>query len=78
MFKMDNSGDFIQWLGPKISIKILTHLDDPSDVVRVSAVSRLWNQLGRLLVLFISFSVIIRLCLSASLTQVNYMLFTKI
>lgn len=49
MPKMDNSGDFIYWLGPDMSIKILTHLDDPSDLVRVSAVSRLWHRFGKLL-----------------------------
>lgn len=49
MRKMENGGDFIQWLGPDMSIQILTHLDDPSDIVRVSAVSRLWHQFGRLL-----------------------------
>ncbi|KAF3433026.1 hypothetical protein FNV43_RR24128 [Rhamnella rubrinervis] len=44
MRKMDSGCDFIQWLGPDMSIQILEHLDDPSDIVRVSAVSRLWHQ----------------------------------
>ncbi|XP_060675899.1 F-box protein At4g00755 isoform X2 [Ziziphus jujuba] len=44
MPKMDNSCDFIYWLSPDMSIEILTHLDDPSDLVRVSAVSRLWHR----------------------------------
>lgn len=44
MPKMDNSVDFIYWLGTDLSTKILTHLDDPSDIVRVSSVSRLWRQ----------------------------------
>uniref|UniRef100_A0A803PS45 F-box domain-containing protein n=1 Tax=Cannabis sativa TaxID=3483 RepID=A0A803PS45_CANSA len=44
MPKVDNSGDFIFWFAEEISIKILTYLDDPSDVVRVSSVSKLWRQ----------------------------------
>lgn len=39
-----DSADFIQWLGLDISIKILNYLDDPSDFVRISAVSRSWRQ----------------------------------
>lgn len=34
--------DFIQCLGPDLSIKILTSLDDRCDLVRVSAVSKSW------------------------------------
>ncbi|KAF4400788.1 hypothetical protein G4B88_001343 [Cannabis sativa] len=44
MPKVDNSGDFIFWFAEEISMKILTNLDDPSDVVRVSSVSKLWRQ----------------------------------
>ncbi|XP_059451670.1 F-box protein At4g00755-like [Corylus avellana] len=44
MPKMDNGRDFIQWLGPDMSIKILTHLDDPSDLVRASSVSSSWHR----------------------------------
>lgn len=42
MPKGENNGDFIYWLGTDISTEILTHLDDPSDLVRVSSVSRPW------------------------------------
>jgi len=38
--------DFIQWLGPDLSTKVLTYLDDPSDLVRVCAVSRSWYRFG--------------------------------
>lgn len=58
MPKMDNSGDFIQWLGPDMSIQVLSNLDDPSDIVRVSVVSRLWHQFGRLCGLYISCSLV--------------------
>ncbi|XP_045815478.1 F-box protein At4g00755-like [Trifolium pratense] len=36
--------DFIQWLGPDMSIKVLSYLDHPCDLVRVSSVSRSWNR----------------------------------
>ncbi|CAK9136809.1 unnamed protein product [Ilex paraguariensis] len=41
---MEGCGDFIKWLGPDVSIKILMCLEDPSDVVRVCAVSSSWRQ----------------------------------
>ncbi|XVF09812.1 hypothetical protein REPUB_Repub07fG0128500 [Reevesia pubescens] len=41
---MDNCGDFIQLLGPDMSMKILMHLDNPVDLVRVCLVSRSWRQ----------------------------------
>ncbi|XP_024028680.1 F-box protein At4g00755 isoform X1 [Morus notabilis] len=44
MPKADKNADFIYWLGTDISTKILTHLDDPADLVRVSSVSRLWHR----------------------------------
>ncbi|XP_028769086.1 F-box protein At4g00755 isoform X1 [Neltuma alba] len=40
---MGSSVDFIYWLDPDMSHKILTCLDDPSDLVRVSCVSRSWR-----------------------------------
>ncbi|XP_061374531.1 F-box protein At4g00755-like isoform X2 [Gastrolobium bilobum] len=36
--------DFIDLLGPDMSVKILTHLDDPCDLVRVSTVSSSWHR----------------------------------
>ncbi|MCH81655.1 F-box protein [Trifolium medium] len=36
--------DVIQWLGSDMSIKVLSYLDDPCDLLRVSFVSRSWNQ----------------------------------
>lgn len=36
---MDYCGDFIQWLGADMSTMVFMHLDDPSDLVRISAVS---------------------------------------
>lgn len=36
--------DFVQCLLPDMSIKILTCLEDPSDLIRVSAVSSSWRQ----------------------------------
>jgi hypothetical protein len=49
MPKMSNGRDFIQWLEPDMSIKILTHLDDPSDLVRASSVSSAWHRFGKLI-----------------------------
>ncbi|KAK6135304.1 hypothetical protein DH2020_030946 [Rehmannia glutinosa] len=40
---MDGSRDFIQWLGQDMALKILLCLEDPSDLVRTSAVSRSWR-----------------------------------
>lgn len=47
MSEVRNKMDFIQLLGPDMSIKILTHLDDPCDLVRVSAVSSSWHRFGK-------------------------------
>ncbi|KAI3432094.1 uncharacterized protein J3R85_007477 [Psidium guajava] len=41
---MSDCGDFVQQLGPDISVKIFMHLDEPSDLARVCAVSRTWRQ----------------------------------
>ncbi|KAK4344373.1 hypothetical protein RND71_037467 [Anisodus tanguticus] len=41
---MEGCGDFVQCLLPDMSIKILTCLEDPSDLIRVSAVSTCWRQ----------------------------------
>jgi hypothetical protein len=48
MRRMDNRYDFMQWLGPDMSIKILTHLDDPSDLVRACSVSISWQRFSKL------------------------------
>lgn len=40
--------DFLDQLVPDISLKILMFLDDPSDLVRVSSVSRAWRHFGEL------------------------------
>ncbi|PIA49605.1 hypothetical protein AQUCO_01300412v1 [Aquilegia coerulea] len=40
---MENCGDFIQLLDPDVSTNILSCLDDPADIVRVSCVSRSWH-----------------------------------
>ncbi|CAN0891657.1 F-box protein At4g00755 [Linum grandiflorum] len=39
-----SSSDFMQWLGVDMSIQVLMHLDDPSDLVRICAVSSSWRQ----------------------------------
>ncbi|KAL1357517.1 hypothetical protein HN51_009409 [Arachis hypogaea] len=44
MSEVKNKLDLLQWLGPDMSIKVLTHLDDPCDLVRVSTLSRSWHQ----------------------------------
>ncbi|KAK6936415.1 F-box domain [Dillenia turbinata] len=36
--------DFIHWLPPDMTVKILMYLEDPSDLVRVSAVSSSWRR----------------------------------
>ena len=40
--------DFLDRLGIDPSSEILTYLDDPSDLFRVSRVSRSWRHLGEL------------------------------
>lgn len=44
MRKMDNRSDFLQRLGPDMSIEVFDHLDDPSDLVRASSVSNSWHR----------------------------------
>jgi len=44
--KVKTKMDFIQCLGPDLSIKVLNYLDDPCDLVRVPAVSRSWYRFG--------------------------------
>ncbi|MBA0714903.1 hypothetical protein Golax_013845 [Gossypium laxum] len=41
---MKNGLDFLNLLNCDVSLKILTNLEDPSDLVRFSAVSRSWRQ----------------------------------
>lgn len=41
---MEGSNDFMELLGADLSVKILMLLEDPSDLVRVSAVSSSWRQ----------------------------------
>lgn len=40
--------DFLNWLEPDMSIQVLTCLDDPTDLVRISSVSRSWRHFGEL------------------------------
>ncbi|CAN4080767.1 unnamed protein product [Withania somnifera] len=42
---MEGCVDFVQYLLPDMSIKILTCLEDPSDLIRFSAVSSSWRRL---------------------------------
>ncbi|KAJ4954149.1 hypothetical protein NE237_030981 [Protea cynaroides] len=41
---MANCSDFLPWLGPDVSMQILMNLDDPADLVRAGAVSRVWRE----------------------------------
>lgn len=41
---MEGRWDFLEWLGPDASTAVLMLLDDPADLVRVSAVSQSWRQ----------------------------------
>lgn len=50
---MDDCYDFIQWLGADMSIKILMCLDNPTDLVRASAVSSSWRHFGEFGTLFV-------------------------
>ncbi|GAU40162.1 hypothetical protein TSUD_292670 [Trifolium subterraneum] len=43
MSTMKTNMDFIQWLGPDLLIKVFSCLDDPGDLVRVSAVCSSWE-----------------------------------
>jgi hypothetical protein len=45
---MEARMDFLDRLGTDLSSEILTYLDDPSDLFRVSRVSRSWRHLGEL------------------------------
>lgn len=38
--------DFLNFLETDMSTKILTSLDDPADIARISSVSRAWRQFG--------------------------------
>ncbi|XP_050220679.1 F-box protein At4g00755-like [Mercurialis annua] len=40
---MGSGGDFVEWLGEDMSIKVFLHLEDPSHLARVSAVSTAWR-----------------------------------
>lgn len=55
---MGDGSDFMDWLGPDMSIKVLMCLEDPSDLVRLSAVSRSWHRFGKLVELNTSFTMI--------------------
>lgn len=44
-----NSMDFVNRLDTDMSVAILSCLDDPSDLVRASAVSRSWREFGKLI-----------------------------
>ncbi|URD82977.1 F-box protein [Musa troglodytarum] len=41
---MEGRWDFLEWLGPDASTAVLMLLEDPADLVRVSAVSQSWRQ----------------------------------
>ncbi|KAK9147741.1 hypothetical protein Scep_006498 [Stephania cephalantha] len=41
---MESSGDFVELLDKDVSLEVLSHLDDPSDIVRAALVSRYWRQ----------------------------------
>ena len=49
LLEMENCGDFLVNLGLDVSTIVLTQLDDPSDIVRVSSVSSSWRHFGVLL-----------------------------
>ncbi|KAI4347507.1 hypothetical protein L6164_008317 [Bauhinia variegata] len=44
MSEVENKVDFIQWLEPDMSFMIISQLDDPCDLVRVSTVSSSWHR----------------------------------
>ncbi|KAL8229770.1 hypothetical protein R6Q57_014670 [Mikania cordata] len=43
---MDTYNDFLEWLEPDMALKILACLDDSADLIRASAVSRYWQNIG--------------------------------
>lgn len=43
---METRIDFLEWLEPDMAFKILSCLDDSADLVRASAVSRYWQNIG--------------------------------
>lgn len=44
--KTETRINFVDCLETDVSIYIMSFLDDPADLVRISAVSRLWRQFG--------------------------------
>lgn len=42
----ENQGDFLQCIGVDLSMRIMSFLDDPADLIRARAVSRFWRQFG--------------------------------
>lgn len=54
---MEESRDFIQWLGVDMAAKILMFLDHPCDLVRTSAVSRSWREFGEFA--FVNFDLVV-------------------
>lgn len=55
---MEGCGDFVQCLLPDMSIKILSCLDNPSDLIRVSAVSSSWRQFGNYSIYALHFTTV--------------------
>lgn len=49
MLKMESGVDFVNTLEYDMSLKILMCLEDPSDIVRASSVSRSWRHFGELI-----------------------------
>ncbi|XP_073001644.1 F-box protein At4g00755 isoform X2 [Typha latifolia] len=41
---MENSWDFLEWLGSDTTTSVFSRLDDPADLVRAAAVSRSWRK----------------------------------
>lgn len=50
---MEEFCDFLQWLGADMSIKILASLENPTDLVRASAVSSSWRRFSEFITLCI-------------------------
>lgn len=46
LLEMETCVDFFSWLDYDMLMRILMCLEDPSDLVRVSSVSRSWREFG--------------------------------
>lgn len=55
--------DFLKYLESDTGVSILSLIEDPADLIRISAVSRFWRQFGKLKFFLVS---LVNLCVQPS------------